>query len=125
MNTIAAINDIFLPVVLFVIYFCFASIVQYNLKDKTSVSTFSEVTKASEKAPKVFTYKDAFSAEYDPDPVPEIKEKIAGSVESKVEEIEAPVAVQIPESQSSSSLMGLCNDSQNLLSHLPLNPDCA
>jgi hypothetical protein len=49
MNTIATINDTLFPVVLFVIYFCFASIVQYNLKDKANVSTFSEVTKASEK----------------------------------------------------------------------------
>jgi hypothetical protein len=80
---IATVNDTLLPVVLFVIYFCFASIVLYNFKDKTNVSTEKEVSKTSQEQTKAFTYKDAFSADYDPDPVSEITEEIVASVQQE------------------------------------------
>jgi hypothetical protein len=102
---IATINDTLLPVVLFVIYFVFVSVVRYNLKDKANVSTNKEVTKTSEEQPKSFTYRDAFSAEFDPDPkraiasgsAPSaIAKEIVVSVElENKEEVETPISPQV------------------------------
>jgi hypothetical protein len=101
MNTIAAINDILLPVVLFVIYFCFVSVVQYNFKDKTNASTEKEVSKTSQEPTKPFTYKDAFSAEFDPDPVDTIAPEIMASVElESVFKIEDPISPEMTEDRS-------------------------
>jgi hypothetical protein len=68
MNTIPTINDILLPIVLFVIYFCLVSVVLYNLKETTDVSTDQKATKTSQRQPKSFTYREAFSAAFDPEP---------------------------------------------------------
>jgi hypothetical protein len=79
---IATINDNLLPVVLFVIYFVFVSVLQYNLKDKANVTTNKKASKKSLVSPKPFTHKDAFSKAFDPDPIAEITEEIVTSVES-------------------------------------------
>jgi hypothetical protein len=105
MNTIATINDILLPVVLFVIYFIFASVVQYNLKGKTLVSTSLATSQTpvldSQQSPETFTYKDAFSSQFDPDP----REEISASVQPEsVEENIAPVIPQKAVSQASSPI---------------------
>lgn len=113
---IAAINDTLLPVVLFVIYFVFVSVVQYNLKDKANVSYYKEVSKTLEEQPKSFTYRDAFSASFDPDPVPEITEEedamseplptfkpsvIKAKVElENVEKVEAPISPVLTNDES-------------------------
>jgi hypothetical protein len=90
---IATINDTLLPVVLFVIYFCFVSIIVYNLKDNGTEVNRDE--QELEESPKAFTYRDAFSADYDPDPIPEISEKTVTSIELesvfKVEDLISPV----------------------------------
>jgi hypothetical protein len=83
MNTIAAINDIFLPVVLFAIYFCFVSIIVYNLKENKSETGVNRDEQELEESPKAFTYRDAFSADYDPVPVPKISEEIVASVQQE------------------------------------------
>lgn len=79
---IATLNDNLLPVVLFVIYFVFVSVLQYNLKDKANVTTNKKASKKSLVSPKPFTHKDAFSKAFDPDPIAEITEEIVTSVES-------------------------------------------
>jgi hypothetical protein len=92
---IATINDTLLPVVLFVIYFCFVSIIVYNLKDNKSETEVNRDEQELEESPKAFTYRDAFSADYDPVPVPKISEKTVTSVELesvfKVEALISPV----------------------------------
>ena len=81
---IATINDTLLPVVLFVIYFVFVSVLQYNLKDKANITTNQKASKKSLVSPKPFTHKDAFSKAFDPDPIAEITEEIVTSVESEI-----------------------------------------
>ncbi|NJP22529.1 MAG: hypothetical protein HC763_29895 [Hydrococcus sp. CRU_1_1] len=98
---IAAINDTLFPVVLFVIYFCFVSVVRYNLKDKANVSYYKEVSKTSQAQSKPFTYRDAFSAAFDPDPVPEIAEEIMTSNAAQiVEEAIAPISPVLTDDKS-------------------------
>jgi hypothetical protein len=98
---IATINDTLFPVVLFVIYFVFVSVVQYHLKDKTNVSTNQEVSKTSEEQPKPFTYRDAFSAAFDPELVPEIAEEIkALDAAQIVEEAIAPISPGLTDDRS-------------------------
>jgi hypothetical protein len=98
---IATINDTLLPVALFVIYFVFVSVVRYNLKEKASTSYDKEVSKTSEEPPKPFTYRDAFSAEFDPDPVLDFTEEIMESVELKsLEKVEASTTTEITENES-------------------------
>jgi hypothetical protein len=93
---IATINDTLFPVVLFVIYFCFISVVRYNLKEKANVSTEKEVSKTSQEQSKPFTYKDAFSAEFDPDTVAEIAPEIMASVElESVFKVEALISPEM------------------------------
>jgi hypothetical protein len=103
MNTIATINDILLPVVLFVTYFCFVSVLRYNLKETTDVSTDQEVTisseQTSEEKPKSFTYREAFLAAFDPEPISEMTEEIVASVEP--ENVEETVALISPEMTNS------------------------
>jgi hypothetical protein len=111
MNTIAAINDVLLPVVLFVIYFVFVSIVRYNLKEKANVSTEKEVSKKSKEQTKPFTYKDAFSADYDPDPVPEITEEIIASVQ---QENIVPVVAKTTEEQEDNQETTIVEDHQSI-----------
>jgi hypothetical protein len=102
---IATINDTLLPVVLFVIYFVFVSVVRYNLKELPSISKDKEVSKTSEEPPKSFTYRDAFSAEFNPDPERAIARSSAPSaiapeivvsveLENK-EEVETPISPQV------------------------------
>jgi hypothetical protein len=97
MNTIAAINDILLPVVLFVIYFCLVSVVLYNLKEKTDVSTDQKATKTSQRQPKSFTYRDAFSSAFDPEPIPENSEEIVALIQ---QENVADISPEITDEQS-------------------------
>jgi hypothetical protein len=91
---ISTINDILLPVVLFVIYFCFVSIIVYNLKDNKSETGVNRDEQKLEEYPKAFTYRDAFSAQFAPDRVPEISEETVASVELesvfKVEDLISP-----------------------------------
>jgi hypothetical protein len=101
MNTIAAINDILLPVVLFVIYFCLVSVVLYNLKETTDVSTDQKATKTSAKPPKSFTYREAFSAAFDPEPVLRTSEEIVASIEPEnTEEITETISPEITDLES-------------------------
>jgi hypothetical protein len=98
---ISTINDTLFPVVLFVIYFCFVSVLRYNLKNKSNVSTDKEVSKKSKETSKTFTYRDAFSAEFDPDPVLDFTEEIMESVELKsLEKVEASTTTEITENES-------------------------
>ncbi|NJO93271.1 MAG: hypothetical protein HC820_00920 [Hydrococcus sp. RM1_1_31] len=95
---IATINDTLLPVVLFIIYFVIASVICYNLKAKTTPKATNKPAKNSEKFPKTFTYKDAFSPQFDPEP----KEEVMASVQPEnVEEIVVSIADEITENQSS------------------------
>lgn len=101
MNTIATINDILLPVVLFVTYFCFVSVLRYNLKETTDVSTDQKATKTSAKPPKSFTYREAFSAAFDPEPVLRTSEEIVASIEPEnTEEITETISPEITDLES-------------------------
>jgi hypothetical protein len=108
---IATINDALLPVVLFVIYFCFVSVVRYNLKEKANVSTEKEVSKISQQQTKPFTYKDAFSAEFDPDPVEAIAEEIVASVQ---QENMISVVAQTTEDQEANQEKTIVEDYQSI-----------
>ncbi|MGH2416141.1 MAG: hypothetical protein ACRDEA_21110 [Microcystaceae cyanobacterium] len=64
MNTLATLNDALFPFVLFFTYFCTACIILHNQRQKSSVQSL-------QKAPLPLTVKEAFSPQYDPEPIKE------------------------------------------------------
>jgi len=116
MNIIATINDTLLPIVLFAIYFIFASVVRYNLKNKANVFTDKEVTKTSEslceEQSKSFTYKEAFSAQFDPAPFGAIAEEIVATLQP---ENIVSVATQTTKNQAVNSQTTISENSGSML----------
>ncbi|NJO93846.1 MAG: hypothetical protein HC820_04905 [Hydrococcus sp. RM1_1_31] len=85
---------------MFIIYFVFASLIQYNLKDKTSLEITQISVQNSEESPEIFTYKNAFSAKFDPDPAEAIAPEIVASVELESEEkVEASTTTEITDNE--------------------------
>ncbi|MGH2415841.1 MAG: hypothetical protein ACRDEA_19560 [Microcystaceae cyanobacterium] len=64
MNTLEPLNDVLFPFVLFFTYFCTACIILYNQRQQNSVQP-------SPDEPQSFTIKEAFSPQFDPEPIEE------------------------------------------------------
>jgi hypothetical protein len=67
MNT-ATLNDILFPILLFIIYFCAASIWLHSNRSPENADTITEQLNTTTTA---FSYKQAFSPDFDPEPEPE------------------------------------------------------
>lgn len=80
MNT-ATLNDILFPILLFVVYFCAASIWLHSNRSPENADTITEQLNTTTTA---ISYKQAFSEEFDPSPEPELEEISCASIDADI-----------------------------------------